>query len=201
MLHKVRQESGRPQGLPENYYPQGWRIFKATRHGPCSKRLPLTLQRKNEARKRGRNKSMGFNQFSDEYAFLPASGVDIKVPGQQERKTSREVTNTPKDNSGRGCPCVLGAGRRGNLRLSERRSKLVWFLPSVSRLCKFSSAINEKTAFGRLSRNVVGGAILLPNRGRCFARLLAHHAWCSATSASRKPLRICSNSKFLLLSC
>ena len=91
---------------------------------------------------------MGFNQFSDEYAFLPASGVDIKVPGQQERKTSREVTNTPKDNSGRGCPCVLGAGRRGNLRLSERRSKLVWFLPSVSRLCKFSSATNEKTALG-----------------------------------------------------
>jgi hypothetical protein len=86
VLHKVRQESGRPQGLPENYYPQGWRIFKATRHGPCSKRLPLTLQRKNEARKRGRNKSMGFNQFSDEYTFLPASGVDIKMPRQQERK-------------------------------------------------------------------------------------------------------------------
>lgn len=38
---------------------------------------------------------MGFNQFSDEYTFLPASGVDIKVPRQQERKTSREVTNTP----------------------------------------------------------------------------------------------------------
>ena len=114
MLHKVRQESGRPQGLPENYYLQGWRIFVATRHGPCSKRLPLTLQRKNEARKRGRNKSMGFNQFSDEYTFLPASGVDIKVPGQQERKISREVTNLPTDNNScRGCPCVLGAGRGG----------------------------------------------------------------------------------------
>ena len=98
------------------------------------------------------------------------------------------------NNSGRGCPCVLGAGRGGNLRLSERRSKLVWFLLSVSRFCKLSSATNEKTAMcGRLSRNVVGSAILLPNRDRCFARLLAHRAWCSAISASRKPLRICRN--------
>ena len=81
--------------------------------------------------------------------------------------------------------------------------RLVGVLASwVPVVCGFRSATNEKTAFvGRLSRNVVGGAILLPNRGRCFARLLAHHAWCSATSASRKPLRICSNSKFLLLSC
>lgn len=78
---------------------------------------------------------MGFNQFSDEYTFLPASGVDIEVPGQQERKTSREVTNTPKDNSDRGCPCVLGAGR-------------VW-VPFRHK---------RETALGRLSRNVVGGA-------------------------------------------